>query len=508
MLTVPAAAAAAPEFRFGVTAGEVKSSSAKVWASVTEAAALDAQVATDSGFANIVAEKPVAATLEHDFTAQTKVSGLKAGKRYRYRFCVEGTDTCSDVGRFQTAPKPGDAATVRFAYTGDTDAATAMGQSDPFFGPFDVFDSMLAEGNAFNIHIGDTIYSDSEVPGLPPALTLEEKWDKYKLNLGQAPLVALRGATGFYSQWDDHEFINDFSIPENGQDLYDAGVAAFRDYAPVGYTPEDGLYRTFRWGKNLELFFLDERSFRSAKASANGVCDNSDTDAPDLAPTAPQPIRNVFSQLIPSLANPVSQDCKDEINDPQRTLLGKPQLKEFLADLKGSKATWKVIMNETPIQQFYGLPYDRWEGYAYERVKLLEALQKKHIKHVVFLTTDTHADFANVIRLRTLPNDVAPTNAPSGPKDTPYRDFITGPVATGTFWREIDGVTGTEGSGELLSTQFFKPVLGMFCAQGDQDSYAEVTASSKKLKVAYKASDGGPVTDVDDTKCGPYTLKR
>ena len=32
-------------------------------------------------------------------------------------------------------------------------------------------------------------------------------------------------------------------------------------------------------------------------------------------------------------------------------------------------------MNEDPIQQFYGLPYDRWEGYAYERVKLLKALQ-------------------------------------------------------------------------------------------------------------------------------------
>jgi phosphodiesterase/alkaline phosphatase D-like protein len=27
-----------------------------------------------------------------------------------------------------------------------------------------------------------------------------------------------------------------------------------------------GLYRTFRWGRNLELFFLEERSFRSAKA--------------------------------------------------------------------------------------------------------------------------------------------------------------------------------------------------------------------------------------------------
>ena len=36
-------------------------------------------------------------------------------------------------------------------------------------------------------------------------------------------------------------------------------------------------------------------------------------------------------------------------------------------------------MNETPIQQFYALPYDRWEGYAYERVKLLNALQSANV---------------------------------------------------------------------------------------------------------------------------------
>ena len=92
---------------------------------------------------------------------------------------------------------------------------------------------MRDEKNDFNIHLGDTIYSDSEVGGVPPALTVEEKWEKYRLNISEPNLYRLRKSAGFYSHWDDHEFINDFSIPEDGEQLYRAGVKAFRNYAPV-----------------------------------------------------------------------------------------------------------------------------------------------------------------------------------------------------------------------------------------------------------------------------------
>ena len=45
----------------------------------------------------------------------------------------------------------------------------------------------------------------------------------------------LRASAGLYSHWDDHEFINDFSRAEHGEAIYDAGVKAFTDYAPVAY---------------------------------------------------------------------------------------------------------------------------------------------------------------------------------------------------------------------------------------------------------------------------------
>jgi len=334
----------------------------------------------------------------------------------------------------------------------------------------------------------------------------------YRRKLRIPNMRRVRAATGMYSHWDDHEFRNDFSIPEFGRDLYNHGVRAFRDYMPVDYTKQDGLYRTVRWGKNLELFFLDERSFRSAKASDNGTCDNPDTGQPDLAPTAPKDKRQLFSTLIPSLAAPVARECKRRIDNPDRTMLGKAQLHRFLHDVKSSDARWKVVMNETPIQQFYGLPYDRWEGYAHERVQLLKALEQANVKDLIFLTTDTHAAFANIVRLRTLEGDVAPSNAPAHPADTPYNDFIIGPVATKPFWEEIDDTTGEPGSGRLLSQVFFKPPppqgVGMACAQGGQKSYAEVTVKRGSLTVEYKTDDGSPVMDIDGTPCGPYVLTR
>jgi alkaline phosphatase D len=506
-LALPGAALAA-KFSDGVTVGEISSKSAKVWGHANKAGKYKAEVATDKRFKHVEDTAKVKAKSSKDFTIQTKVKGLKPGKDHFYRFCKG--KKCSQRGTFETAPKKSKSKTIHFAYTGDTDAARSDGQSEPYFGHFLSFKSMLAEHNDFNIHLGDTIYSDSEVPDSgPTAETRAAKWDKYLLNLGEANLTKLRKAAGFYSNWDDHEFINDFSVPEFGEQLYKAGEQAFRDFAPVNYSSKDGLYRTYRWGKNVELFFLDERSFRSAKVADS--CINPSTNQPDLAPTATPDQRMLFSALIPSLSQPVSQACKDAINDPNRTMLGQRQYNEFLNDVQNSSARWKLVMNETPIQQFYGLPYDRWEGYAYERVQLLKDLQASGVKNLLFLTTDTHADFENVVRLRTYANDVAPTNAPAQPTDTPYHDYITGPVATGTFWEEIDNTTGTPNAGKLLSQVFFGPPppvgVGMSCNQGDQFSYAEVSASKSEITVTYKDENGKPVFDTSGKQCGPYTTQ-
>jgi alkaline phosphatase D len=420
---------------------------------------------------------------------QRVVRGLKAGTSYRY-FFTQGKAK-SAVGSFTTAPAASVSASVRFAISGDADATPAA-NGKPAFNRFQVYQRMRAEENHFNINLGDTIYSDSEVGGAPVARTVSAKWEKYRLGLGLPALWALRASAGLYSHWDDHEFINDFSRPEHGETIYAAGVKAFRDYSPVSYSPAAGLYRTFRWGQHLELFFLDERSFRSAKATQ--ACGG------DLAPTAPQAVRNAFATLAPGLRNPVAPACLAAIDDPTRTMLGPRQYAAFTNAIKASKATWKVIVNEVPIQQYYALPYDRWEGYAAERERLLEFL-KANVKNVVFLTTDTHANLVNEVRSKTLSG---------APEDYGIWEVVTGPVATNTFAKEIDSTLGQQGAGTAIGALFFKPAppngMGMRCAALDTYSYAQVTVTARRFTVAMKNAKGQPVREATGVACAPLVL--
>ena len=487
VLGTVSATAASPGFRYGVAAGEMTSASAVLWTRAPHAGKVTVRVSRSKSLQSAIVYSAEARAV-NDLTVTRKVF-VAPGTRYWYRFEQGGAR--SVVGTFSTAPRPGAAVGVRFAISGDADA-TPGSNGKPGFNFYGVYARMAAEANAFNINLGDTIYSDSELGGAPVARTIDEKWAKYRLGLALPALRSLRASSGLYSHWDDHEFVNDFSKPENGQAIYTAGVEAFRDYAPVAYYPANGLYRSFRWGKNVELFFLDERSFRSGKATA--ACGG------DLAPTAPRAVRDAFATLAPPLRNPVSSPCLAAIGDPSRTMLGSRQFEAFTKAIKASKATWKVVVNEVPIQQFYALPYDRWEGYAAERERLLRFLQA-NVKNVVFLTTDTHANLVNEVRFRTL------GGAPEG---SGMWEVVTGPVATNTFAKEVDSILGTPGAGTAIASLFFKPAppngVGMRCAALDTYSYAQVSVTAGRLTVALKDSRGQPVREATGVVCPPLVL--
>jgi alkaline phosphatase D len=505
LLLATPSAEAARGFKFGVAAGDVTASSAVMWGKANKRGGYSLDVATNRRFRNF---KPhfVVARKSRDNTVQLRVKRLKPNTRYWFRF-VGNRGKRSDVGTFVTAPRASQNKTIEFAWSGDQDFNPEPGQTKPFWNDGGVLRQMRAERNAFNVMLGDTIYSDSEVPGRlnPIALTVAQKWAKYKFNLGNRALRALRGSAGYYSHWDDHEFVNDFSPAENsfdngvnvnGRTLYNRGQKAFRDYAPVRWTRRDGLYRSFRWGRNLEVFFLDERSFRSQNADEGGVCNNPSTGRPDLAPTAPQSTRTLFALVDPSLAQPVSQACLDRIRSSDRTFLGARQKSRFLRAVERSTARFKVIMNEMPIQQFYALPYDRWEGFEAERQEILRRL-RDNVKNVIFLSTDVHATLINDARLRTLEQ--------GGPENSGILDVTVGPVATANFGIEIDQTTGQQGSAALVDAGFFTPPppqgVGMRCSVLDRFSYGQVTVTSNRLTITPKDIDGNPITD-NGQPCG------
>ncbi len=484
---VLSADAATPGFPYGVAAGEITSSSAILWTRAPSRGRVCLLYKPRAIPSSCLWQQ---ARTGNDLVVQARIRGLQPGTRYTYFFRQGARE--SAAGFFTTAPEPSASVAVRFAISGDADA-TPGANGKPGFNRFQVYARMAAEQNDFNINLGDTIYSDSEVGGAPVARTVPQKWGKYKLGLALPALRAVRASTGLYSHWDDHEFINDFSLAENGEAIYRAGVKAFRDYAPVAQPSALGLYRSVRWGKHVELFFLDERSFRSAKA--DDVCGG------DLAPTAPQAVRDAFASLAPSLKNPVSAECLAAINDPARTMLGARQYAAFTKAIKASKATFKVIVNEVPIQQYYALPYDRWEGYEAERQRLLRFLQA-NVKNVVFLTTDTHANLVNEVRFQTLGGI---------PEGSGIWEAVTGPVATNTFAKEIDGFLGAPGAGTAIGALFFKPPppqgMGMRCAALDVYSYAEVTVTGSTLTVALRDARGRPVQEGTGVACAPLVVR-
>jgi phosphodiesterase/alkaline phosphatase D-like protein len=230
------------------------------------------------------------------------------------------------------------------------------------------------------------------------------------------------------------------------------------------------------------------------------VCDAAN-GRPDVAPTAPQALRGVLAAIAPVLAAPAPQACIDRITDPARTMLGGRQLERFLADVRRSTATFKVVVNEVPMQQFYAYPYDRWEGYAAERQAVIEGLRT--VPNVVVLSTDTHANLVGDVRLSTL--------EAGGPVESGILEVVTGPVATNTFAREIDSVIGVPGTGRIVSSLLLKPApprgIGMRCVAPDVFSYAEVDVTRTRLTVTLKDSRGRAVQDVSGSPCAPVVVE-
>jgi alkaline phosphatase D len=480
------AAPSSSGFAYGVAAGEMTPTSARLWTRAPDAGSVTL-VLTGAGTTRRFA---LTASRASDLTVQRAAGGLRPGTTYRFSFAQSGVT--SVTGRFETAPAPLSTAAVRFAISGDADATPGQ-NGKPGFNRFETYGSMARAGNDFDLNFGDTIYSDSEVGGSPFARTVPQKWAKYRLGLALEPLRRLRASTGVYSGWDDHEFVNDYSRAEHGVAIYRAGVKAFLDYTPSSYDARTGDYRSFRWGKNVELFLLDGRSFRSAKAT--GACGG------DIAPTAPAAVRQAFSVLSPALAKPVPQSCLDAIASPQRTLLGAAQLAAFTRAIRASTATFKVVVNPEPMLQLYALPYDRWEGYAAERARVLDVL--RGVRNVVVLTTDMHAHVIGEIRTATF--------APGGPAGTGIWEVVTGPVATNTYAREIDSFLGAPGFGAIVTGAFFKPQpprgLGLRCVQTDAYGYAQVTVTPTTLTVQPRTASGGVVADATGSPCAPLVLR-
>lgn len=422
----------------GVASGDVTSHSAVVWARAGGPARIHVEYDTDPAFSHPKRRSGALATEATDYTAQVKLEGLKPDTVYYYRVWFSDASghgrsgaRRATTGSFRTAPAAGQSREIRFTWGGDLGGQRYCRREGE---GYSIFSAMSQLRPHFFIANGDMIYADGDcppqgpdgpggwenIPGDFPAITdpgvdwtdrsrvREVYLQHWRYNREDPHFQAFLRAVPMYSQWDDHEVINDFGARwtywnsatrdrEGYPNLVEAGRQAFFQYSPVDRNPEDPLriYRSFRWGRDLELFLIDARSYRSRN------------DLPDTPENA-------------------------------KTLLGAEQLQWLKQGLASSRATWKVVSSDVPLSVPTGsnaavFGRDAWAngtapdfsaqtGFERELLELMTFLDRKNVKNLVFITTDVH--YAAMIRYeRDFDGDGDPLQ---------FHEFISGPLNAAT----------------------------------------------------------------------------
>ncbi|HKA33189.1 MAG TPA: alkaline phosphatase D family protein, partial [Candidatus Binatia bacterium] len=230
----------------GYVAGDVTADGAVVWLRAEPGSSATIEYAKDPALAGAASTAPVPIVAESDYTAQITLRGLDPAAVYYYRAVVAGKKP-GPVARFKTAPRADDAAMVKFCFSGDTRES---------YKPFTIMDAIGSMQPDFFVHLGDTIYADRG----GTASRLQEFWAKYRANRDDAPSRRLCSQASWYVMWDDHEVRDNY---DHEDPIARIGQRAFLDYWPIRHDAAEPtrIYRSFRWGKALELFLLDNRQY-------------------------------------------------------------------------------------------------------------------------------------------------------------------------------------------------------------------------------------------------------
>jgi len=417
-----------PDIVGGVASGDVTHDSAMIWSAANRGARMLVEWSISESMSDAKRVVGPDAVSRSGYTAKLDLRGLPPDTQIFYKVAFESLDDFSlsapATGSFRTAPAPDRAEPKRdvtVAWSGDT-AGQGWG-IDPARGGMPIYSAIAAKRPDVFIHSGDTIYADVVIPNeiaLPdgtvwknittpgkskPAEMLADFRANHAYNLLTPSVRDFNAAVPIIAQWDDHEvrnnwypgqIIDDAKYTEHDVNvLAERARQAFLEYMPIRPNEKDAqrIFRAYRHGPLLDIFMLDERSYRG--------------------PNTP----NVQTK-------------------PERAaeFLGPPQLEWIKKSLAESKATWKLIASDMPlscISKDGPKNYEAWAngepgaplGRELELANLLTFIKQNQIRNVVFVTADVH--YAANIHYH-------PDRAAFKAFD-PFWEFVTGPLHAGGF---------------------------------------------------------------------------
>lgn len=434
----------------GVVSGDPRPDRVVLWTRIEtdeDDVELILTVAKDDGLQDIVVREKVTAKKADDHTVRVVPTGLEPGRFYYYRFERTGGAT-TQIGRTKTAPDP----------NADVPVTFAMAACQDFIGRYwHSWQAFLDEKVEvdFVMYLGDYIYesvNDARFQSTTPdreiklpdggidtsvkqdgsriaASSLNDYRALYKKYRSEPLLREIHRRFPFILTWDDHEYADDcwqdHSTSFNGQDPKNPGKPsaddekntprrtnanhAFYDYQPVdvayhadlSYPFDIKIYRQLRYGKHVDLFLTDQRSYRSDHVIPEGKGTN-------FSVGKFADYTSVGSRYFVRKSGFDTEEAK-----VKPTLLGAEQKAWFLDAVKKSDATWKVWCNEVQVYQMRmelkrlpGVPdsilgfepypvyinCDQWDGYRSERAEVLTAL--KDVSNLLVCTGDIHSFYA------------------------------------------------------------------------------------------------------------------
>lgn len=387
-------AQARPRLVDGVTAGDVTSDGAVIWARSDRIARMHAEWATDDKFRDITRAPYENVTARTGYTGQITLKDLPPGKDIFYRVRFDTADGITNgetaTGHLRTAGPNRD---VSFVFGGDQ--CGAGWGINPEWGGLRLFKTMRATNPDFLIHLGDRIYSDrpmNEIVRLDDdkiwknivtpakqkvAETLADYHGNYSYNFIDEHYRRFSADIPMMATWDDHEVTGNWwpgrqltfrRMQRKGYTIRSVdtlarnGTRAFFDFTPVrrNQSYPDRIYRKVSYGPLVDVFLLDPRSYRT-----------------------------------PSDGNMQSE------GDKRVTLLGAAQTEWLKEALVRSKARWKIIGNPLPLAHAPRKKkkrYDKWAnadhgeplGRERELAGILSHIKRNGVRNVVWLAADVH----------------------------------------------------------------------------------------------------------------------